>query len=261
MDSKIGDTYDPEAKAQRVVVVSRPKGPKDPRRIGSILGIAGGAIAVAGFFALPWLTFKVDLSPLGALASVAQQAFFGGTVPEAASVSGYGLLTLLSGGLQGLTAISGAPAGAPQPDLGAAGGIATLIVAVIALVLILAILTAVASVVNLLKGRLRAGMIGFGAGTMVLSALVLFGLQMIINAAYGALQGLAGGGLSALPSGQDIGTLLRQIFSLSVGTGIYLCIIGGALGVAGGIMGRKREKKAPAPAEAPAAAPAAEPQK
>ncbi len=222
------------------------------RRIGSILGIAGGAVAAVGFFALPWLTFKVDLSPLGALADVAKEAFFGGAVPEPASVTGYGLLTILSGGLQGLTALSGAPAGAPPLNLGGAAGIMTLIVAVVALVLVLAILTAVASVVNLATGRLRAGMIGFGAGTMVLSAVVLVGLQLIINTAYGALQNLASGGLGAgAPTGgQDVGALLRQVFSLSVGTGIYLCIAGGALGIAGGILGRKREKAAPAPAEA-----------
>ncbi len=235
------------------------------RSIGSILGIAGGAVAVAGFL-LPWVSLTVNLAPLrdalGPLASAAE-GFLAGSLPPSVSITG---LDVITGGIQGLLSLGGqAPRGGASADLGSATAIVTLVIGVVALTLVLAILTAVASVVNLLKGRLRAGMIGFGAATLALSLVIFVVLRMLLGFINQFIQqqaaSLGGGAAAGLAGSLDIGQLVSQVFALSTGPGIYLCVVGGVLGVAGGIMGRKREKKEPAPAEAPAAAPAAEPPK
>lgn len=227
-------------------------------KVGSAIGLVGGLLAVAGFF-LPWLSFTVNLEPLreqlGALFGVVAGQLES-VVPASMLVSGFGLLT---GGLQGLLSLgAGGQAGVPAPDLGAVSGILTALTAVVALVLVLSILTVVSSGLNLASGRLRAGMIGFGAGTLALSVLLLIGLQMLVGVFYQAAEEFASsiGGGAAGALGLDLGGTLREMFVLSVGAGLYLCVVGGALGIAGGIMGRKREKPAPAPTEAAPAAPA-----
>lgn len=227
------------------------------RKIGSIIGLVGGLLAVAGFF-LPWISFSFNLGPLrealGPLAAAAE-GLLAGTVPSSLSISGFNILT---GGIQGLLSVGPQVPGAAPADLGQMAGIITLVMAVIVVTLVLAILTLVSSAVNLTKGRLRIGMIGFGAGTLALSLLLFGGLQMLVNAFYGFIQQQAASAAGGLAGSLDLAGTVSKIFSLGVGPGIYLVIVGGVLGVVGGAMGRKREKKEPAPAEAVAATPAAE---
>ncbi|MEM3086678.1 MAG: hypothetical protein QXO51_04935 [Halobacteria archaeon] len=225
------------------------------RKIGSIIGLVGGIIAVAGFF-LPWISFSFNTAALqealGPLAGAAE-ALLAGAVPASLSITGFQLLTE---GFQGVLALGqGVPGSSGQPDLGAATGILTLVIAVVGITLVLAILTVVSSAVNLAKGRMRAGMIGFGAATLALSVLIFGGVQMLVNAFYAFIQQQAsqtaagvGGGLL----GGDLAATVGKIFSLGVGPGILLCIVGGLLGVVGGIMGRKKGDAAPA-APTPAA--------
>lgn len=228
-------------------------------RAGALLGLAGGAVALAGF-ALPWLNFTIDYQPLreavGGSAGAVEEALRRG-LPAPAPFSGGDYLLLLGPTGSNLEARPGVSA---DPFFGLRwAGMAT------ALLPVFALLTALSSGLSLAPGRstepaagtwgriaarirgLLRGGTGLSGGALAAISLFLlvwtgFVAPAVLPAALRdsiSKSGAESLGLSPEIIGQVAG-LLDRMFRFSVGPGLYLGLVGGLLGVAGGLALRRR---------------------
>lgn len=215
-------------------------------KVGSVIGLAGGVVVVAGFF-MPWGNASFDFQPLrdvlgnssGAVERVLHTIFH-------ASISGFDVLSLLV---------------QPPPDPRVTADIMPGVYLVVfrgvaaALALAFILLTAVSFAFDLRKTngparrvleRLRSGRIWFAASTLAISGLLIAGIGRMSAPVLSVTERLLTSRLGQEEFGLDPGIagqaapLLNQVVHFSPGTGLYLCAAGSALAVAGAFMSRKR---------------------
>jgi hypothetical protein len=173
------------------------------RIIATILGAVGGLLAIVGVYS-PWVLISISVPIVGAKSIVLNGLGFESLAE---------LMSLLS--QVGLTGAKNA-----------AAGFAVMFI-LAALILIYSIMCFVFVVLTMVKPR--AGGIGLTIfGTLVtVFAIITF---VIISVAIGEMQ-------RQMQAVSWLGKLISASISISIGAGVYLCIIGGAVAVAGGIVG------------------------
>jgi len=173
------------------------------RIIATILGAVGGLLAIVGVYS-PWVLISISAPIVGAKSIVLNGLSFEGLAE---------LMSLLS--QVGLTGAKNA-----------AAGFAVMFI-LAALILIYSIMCFVFGVLATVKTR--AGGMGLTVfGTLVtVFAIITF---VIISVAIGEMQ-------RQMQAVSWLGKLISASISISIGAGVYLCIIGGAVAVAGGIVG------------------------
>jgi hypothetical protein len=179
----------------------------------AIVGIVGGAVLVIGSF-LTWATASINIDALANAIGV-DPALLQGAVPGSRSFS-----------VQGM-------------DSGADG----------TFTLIAGIAAVVVAIVLIMKADLKKpmGAILIIAG-LVGGGVALYDLSKVNDVKQEAIDA-AGGGLAA--AGIDAG-VLDEVFDVSAGIGIWVCIAGGLIAIVGGAMAFAA-KPAPAMAGGPAA--------
>ena len=179
----------------------------------AIVGIVGGAVLVIGSF-LTWATASINIDALANAIGV-DPALLQGAVPGSTSFSVKGM------------------------DSGADG----------TFTLIAGIAAVVVAIVLIMKADLKKpmGAILIIAG-LVGGGVALYDLSKVNDVKQEAVDA-AGGGLAA--AGIDAG-VLDEVFDVSAGIGIWVCIAGGLIAIVGGVMAFAA-KPAPAMAGGPAA--------
>lgn len=173
------------------------------RIIAAVLGVVGGVLAMVGVFS-PWVSIYASMPVLGT-ESIALNGWSFENLAELASLPSQ----------VGLTGAKNAAAGFAVMFILAAS------------ILLFSILCLASGALVMVKPRGGGiGLAAFGILT-VISAMVSF---VLVTLAVGEIQ-------KQMQAVSWLGALISASADISVGIGLYLCIIGGAAAAAGGVVG------------------------